>query len=186
MNYQQFKTNTYALKLGAEVKQSCSYYGTMISETVDGYVFINDQLTEFVSLEEAKDHLRQQNLYEDIQKEIQYESYEEMSHNKIVDIIKAHHGDVKVTDTLVESYIELASSKIFTTDPVAHDMSSFNKISRIVEGRLDYNLDDGTSVVITEDTYQRINNIFGNHPDVIKHMRSSVDNFLDVVNALEE
>lgn len=186
MKFHQFKNKVYSGVIGNEVKEQISFFDSIVTETTDGYVFVNGQLTNFVSLEEAKDHLRQQIVQEDIQKKIQQELYEEMSYNKIADIIRNHHGDIKITDTLVESYVELASSKLFTLDPVAHDISSFNKLDRIVEGRLDYKLDDGSSVVISEQTYNQINNIFKDHPDVIEYMRASSENFLSVVNALED
>lgn len=186
MRYRQFKNSIYESVIGSEVKNQTLFYGSTITETIDGYVLVDGVMTDFGSLEEAKENIRQQAIQEDIQKKIQQDLYEEMSHNKIADIIKEHYGDVKVTDTLVESYVELASSKIFTLDPVAHAISEFNKMDCIVEGRFNYILDDGTSVIITEETYQRINNIFGKYPDVIKHMRSSVENFLSVVDQLEE
>jgi hypothetical protein len=186
MRYNQFKNYIYESVIGSEVKDQTLFYGSTITETIDGYVLVDGVMTDFSSLEEAKESIKQQSIQEYIQKQIQQDLYEEMSHNKIADIIKEHHGDIKITDTLVESYVELASSKIFTLDPVAHAISDFNKMDCIVEGRLDYVLDDGTPIVITEKTYQRINNIFGKYPDVIKHMRSSVESFLSVVDQLEE
>ena len=106
-----------------------------------------------------------------------------MSDNIVANIITKHHN-VRVTDTLVESYVELASSKLFTTDPVAHDIRRFNKLDSLVEGHFDYVLDDGSTVVITEETQQRINKVFGHHQDVIEYMRESQDNFLDVLDQL--
>lgn len=186
MNYTQFKNIAYSNKLGADVKEQCSYYESVLTETVDGYVFVDGQLTDFSSLEEAKENIKQQIIQEDIQKEIYQELYEEMSYNKIAEIINEYHEGIKVTDTLIESYIDMASSKLFTLDPVAHTITKFNRLDRLVEGRLDYRLEDGSSVVISEDTYQKINNIFAQHPDVVEYMRASSENFLDVVNAIEE
>jgi hypothetical protein len=186
MNYKRFKNSVYTNVVGSDIKDQIPYYGSTITETIDGYVFIDSDLTEFVSLEEAREHLKQQQVQQDIQNKIQEELYEEMSDNKIADIIRDHHGNIKITDTLIESYVELASSKLFTLDPVAYNMAQFNKFDKIAEGRIDYKLNDGTSVVITEETYQRINNIFGKYPDVIEHMRESVDNFLNVVDQIED
>jgi hypothetical protein len=186
MNYKQFKNAAYLRKVGAELKEQCSYYEHILAETVDGYIFVDGVLTEFSSLEEVKDQIKQQGIQQDIQKEIYQDLYEEVSYNKIAQIINEHHQGVRVTDTLVESYIEMASSKLFTLDPVAHYISKSNKMDHLIEGRLDYKLNDGCSIVINEGTYERINNMFAKHPDVIKHMRMSTENFLDVINAIEE
>lgn len=158
----------------------------LIQETVDGYVFVDRILTEFTSLEEAKMHLKQRQLEEDIHTKIQQEQYQEMSHNKIADVIRSHHENVRITDTLIESYVELASSKLFTLDPVVRDIARANTLDRIIEGRMHFILNDGSTVVITEETFERINNVFGKHPDVIEYMRSGKDNFLGVIGALEE
>jgi len=120
MKYQQFKQSVRSLALGADVKQQTMFYDSVITQTVDNYIFINGALTEFGCLEEAKQYIKQQIIQEDIHKKIQQDLYEEMSHNKIATIIKEHYGDIKVTNNLIESYLELASSKFFTTDPIAH------------------------------------------------------------------
>jgi hypothetical protein len=186
MNYKQFAQSISESVLGSEIVSQASVYGSTVVGTASGDVFIDNVQTDFSSLEEAKQYLKQQHIQEDIQKKIQQDLYEEMSYNKIADIIREHHGEIKVTDTLIESYVELASSKLFTLDPVAHDITKFNKLDHIVEGRLDYRLDDGTSVVVTEETYQQINKVFAQHPDVVEYMRSNAENFLTVINALEE
>lgn len=172
--------------VGTEVKAQASYYGHSITESIDGKIFVDQEETKFGSLEEAKQEIKQQLMFEDIQQELEKELYAELSYTKVADIIRKQYEDVKVTDTLVESYIELASSKLFTTDPVAQEIRKFNNFDRLLEGHVDYKLDDGTTVVISEETQQRINNTFGQHKDVVQYMRESKDNFLSVLNQLEE
>lgn len=186
MKYKQFAQLVCERVLGSEIDSQTLFYGFNIVRTASGDVYIDNIQTDFSSLEEAKQHLKQHGIQEDIQKRIQQDLYEEMSYNKIADIIREHHGDIKVTDTLIESYVELASSKLFTLDPVAHDISKFNRLNSIVEGRLDYKLGDGASIVVTEETYQQLNKVFAQHPDAVEYMRSNVENFLTVINALEE
>lgn len=185
MRFSQFQRSVYGALVGSDVNDQTHVHNHHICETVEGQVFVDGVLTQYSSLEEAKSQIKQQKIQEDIQREIQQELYEEMSYNKIADIIRKHHN-VKVTDTLVESYVELASSKHFTTDVVAQEIRTCNKLDRIVEGKVDYKLDDGTVVAINESTQALINNVFGKHPDVINYMRQSVDNFLAVVDQLEE
>lgn len=186
MKFRQFHNSVFATLAGADVQRQVSCYGCTVVETVDGTVLVDMQPTEFESLEEAVDTIKQQKLQEDIQYEIQQELYEEMSSNRVADIIRKHHNNIKITDTLIESYIELASSKLFTTDPVAQEIRKFNKLDRLIEGHFDYKLNDGTRIVISESTQQQINNVFGQHQDVVEYMRESQDNFLSVLNQIEE
>lgn len=185
MKFKQFQNTVYNKALGTDVARQSLAYDHIVTECVDGRILVDGSETLFSSLEEAVDSFKQQKIQDEIQQEIQTELYKEMSDNIVADIIKSRH-EVKVTDTLIESYVELASSKLFTTDPVAHDIRKYNKLDQMLEGRFDYKLNDGSTIVITEQTQTRINNVFGQHQDVIEYMRESKDNFLDVLNQLEE
>ena len=186
MLFTQFLKGIEHKVAGIQLESQAICYGHLVQETAEGKIFIDRVPTQFSSLEEAVESLKQQKLTEDIQKQIQQEIYEEMSDNKVANIIKQHHGAIRVTDTLIESYVELASSKLFTTDPVAFDLRKFNKLDRIVEGKFDYILDDGSKIAITEDTQIKLNNIFGQHPEVVEYMRKSAENFLSVLDQIEE
>ena len=62
---------------------------------------------QFLSTLKIKEQEKQNaSLVEEVTKEI----YEEIPNAKVAEIIKEYH-EVKVTDTLIESYLELASSK---------------------------------------------------------------------------
>ena len=58
-----------------------------------------------------------------LEEQAKKELYEELSDKTIANIIKEHH-DIKVTDTLVESYKQLASSNIFSVDPVVQGIQT--------------------------------------------------------------
>ena len=186
MKFKQFQNQLSRDLLGTEVSRRVSAYNHNITETVDGRIFIDRRITEYSSLEEAANQVRQAQLQEDIQREIQQELYEEMSDNKVADIIRKHHGNIRVTDTLIESYVKLASSKIFTADPVGYDIRRSQNLDRLVEGHLDFTLDDGSVIVISESVQSKLNNTFGSHADVIEYMRTSKENFLSVINQLED
>ncbi len=185
MRYSQLLSRVNKATVG-EISRSCNCYGHLVQEDCGGFVLVDRVATSFGSLEEAIDSIKQRKLREDLEQEIQQEQYATISENKIVNIIKQHHSDVRITDTLVESYVELASSKSFTIDPVALGIRNLNKLDRIVESRVDFVLDDGSVVAITEETHQKLNNIFAHHQDVVEYMKTSKDNFLDVLNQLEE
>ena len=62
--------------------------------------------------------------------EIIKESYQDIEDGRIATIIKEHH-EIKVTNTLIESYKELAASRIFTVDPIVQEIRKLNKLDSI-------------------------------------------------------
>jgi lipoate synthase len=120
-------------------------------------------------------------LIEEVTKEI----YEEIPNTRVAEIIKEYH-DVKITDTLIESYIELASSNIFSVDPVICELRKYNKLDRLVEGKLNYTLNDGSVVAINEATQEYLNKLLQNQKEIIEYMRESKTNFLKVLEQIGE
>ena len=137
------------------------------------------QFLEQNKLKQEKD--KTSSLVEEVTKEI----YEEIPNNKIAEIIKEYH-DVKVTDTLIETYIELASSNIFSVDPVICELRKYNKLDRLVEGKLNYTLNDGNVIAINESTQDYLNNLLCNQNEIIEYMRESKENFLYVLERIGE
>ena len=120
-------------------------------------------------------------LVEEVTKEI----YEEIANEKIAAIIKEYH-DVKVTDTLIESYVELASSNIFSVDPVICELRKINKLDNLIEGKLNYTLNDGSIIAINEATQDCLNKLLTNQTEIIEYMRESKENFLFILSKIEE
>lgn len=120
-------------------------------------------------------------LVEEVTKEI----YEEIPNNKIAEIIKEYHN-VKVTDTLIETYIELASSNIFSVDPVICELRKINKLDTLVEGKLNYTLNDGSVIAINEATQEYLNKLLQDQNEIIDYMRESKQNFLSVLKQIGE
>lgn len=119
-----------------------------------------------------------------LEEQAKKELYEELSHNTLANIIREHH-DIKVTDTLIESYKELASSHMFSVDPVVQKIRSLNKLDRLVENKLHYVLNDESIVTINARTQEQLNNLLQNQTEVIEYMRESKDNFMYVLEKLE-
>lgn len=120
-----------------------------------------------------------------VMEEVVKEAYEEIPATKVAEIIKEHH-DVKVTDTLIESYVELASSNIFSVDPVICELRKYNKLDRLVEGKLNYTLNDGNIIAINEATQNYLNKLLQNQSEIIEYMRESKTNFMYVLAKIEE
>ena len=137
------------------------------------------QFLSTLKLKEQEDQTA--SLVEEVTKEI----YEEIPNNKIAEIIKEYH-DVKVTDTLIETYIELASSNIFSVDPVICELRKINKLDRLVEGKLNYTLNDGSVIAIDELTQDYLNKLLQNQNEIIEYMKESKANFLHVLKRIGE
>lgn len=185
MQFKQFLTQLNKATSG-NVTEEVGCYGHLIQETDEGAVLVDRAPSTFTSLDEAKEYIKQQRIREELQEEIQQEQYTEISSNKIANIINQHYTDVKVTDTLVESYVELASSKIFTVDPIVIDIRNITRSDRLIETHVDFKLDDGSIVVISEAVQDKLNTIFAGHLDAVEHIRSSKEVFLSVLDQLEE
>lgn len=179
MNFQQFTKQLKQDICGVQIQEESDCHGYNIILSEDGKVFVDFKETELTSIEEAREYINQVVLEEELSQEL----YEEIPDIRIANIIKEHHN-VKVTDTLIESYKELASSKLFSSDPVIQEIRKLNSVDNLVEGKIDYKLDDGSIVAIDEQTNQEINNLLAEHSDIVEYMRQSKDNFMNVIREL--
>lgn len=167
------------------VVESIRSYRQLIERTEDGKILINGLETELTSIEEARQYIKQDYISHKLEEQISKQTYEELSEHTVANIIKEYH-DVKVTDTLIENYIQLASSNMFSVDPVVQDIRALNKLDKLVEGKLHYVLNDNTIVAISEGTQSRLNNLLQNQTEIIEYMRESKENFFHVLEQIEE
>jgi uncharacterized membrane protein YgaE (UPF0421/DUF939 family) len=102
---------------------------------------------------------------------------------KVVMLIKKHHNIDKITNNLVESYMELFSSNMFSIDPVITEIKQ-NSIE--LSGKLQYVLEDGTMIAINEHTQKRLFALLEDKYQIVEYMRKSKSNFMHVVKELKE
>lgn len=169
----------------SNIVESVRSYLQLIELTEEGKILINGLNTEFKTIEEARKYIKEDYDTHQLADKIAKDTYQEISENTVASIIKEHH-DIKVTDTLIESYLELASSKIFTVDPVVQEIRKLNKLDSLIENKVHYELQDGSIVAIDEQTQEQLNNLLANHKDVVEYMRETKDNFFNVVNKIKE
>ncbi len=181
MRYTQF---TKSLKR-SDVVESIRSYLQLIERTEDDKILINGIETKFTSLEEAREYIKQDYISHQLEEQVSKDLYEELSEHTVANIIKEYH-DIKVTDTLIETYIQLASSHMFSVDPVVQKIRSLNKLDRIVEGKLHYVLKDDSIVTIDTRTQEQLNNLLQNQTDIIEYMRESKENFFHVLEQIGE
>jgi hypothetical protein len=177
--------NSFIKSTKPNIVESVRSYLQLVEKTTEGKVLINGIETDFDSIEEARQYIKQDYISNQLAGNVTTEVYEEISEDKVANIIKEHH-DIKVTDTLIESYVKLASSRIFSVDPVVLEIRSLNKLDRLIEGKLHYVLDDESIVTIDERTQQRLNMLLQNQTEIIEYMKESKDNFINVLKKLEE
>lgn len=168
-------------KLKQKLSEQCGYLDSFIYRDnrviidEEYSVFINQELLhiEFKSLEEAREYAKlyvdNQIIVEDIDKLIPEE--------KIVNLIEKYHS-IKITDTVIESYLNLASSNVFTIDPVLLEIKQ-NDSS--LPGKIEHKLNDGTVVAITEDTQRVLNRLLEDKYQIIEYMRESKENFMRII-----
>jgi len=177
--------NSFIKSTKPNIVESVRSYLQLVEKTTEGKVLINGIETDFDSIEEARQYIKQDYISNQLAGNVTTEVYEEISEDKVANIIKEHH-DIKVTDTLIESYVKLASSRIFSVDPVVLEIRSLNKLDRLIEGKLHYVLEDESIVTIDERTQQRLNMLLQNQTEIIEYMRESKENFFHVLKKLEE
>jgi len=185
MYFNQFNRKLSEGISGNKIVEQLRSNGHLIEKTEDGQILIDGVLSDCTEISEARNSLKLQYETESLESEIRTEIYEELSENKIVTIINKYHN-VKVTDTLIESYLELASSKIFTLDPVVQEIRSLNKLDTIIEGKIDYILEDDNTIAINKSTQDELSDLFKTHSEVIEYMRQTKENFVHVLNKIGE
>jgi hypothetical protein len=185
MYFNQFSRKLSENKTGVAVARQLRSNGHLIEMTTDQVVIIDGGKTEFSTIAEARDFIKQTYYTDELEQEIAQDIYEELSTDKVAKIISEHH-DVKVTDSLIESYVELAASKMFTVDPVATKIRDLNKFDKIIEGKVDFILNDGSIVAIDKVTQLHINNILEHYNEIVEHMRQSKENFVSVIQQIKE
>lgn len=118
--------------------------------------------------------------------QIREDLYELIPESTVVSIIRKHHPNTKITNTLIERYQADAKNQTLTPDKVVLELRKLNPADAVFESHVEYRLDDGKVVVISEEMDGRLNKILGEHPIILGYMKESVENFMDVVNELED
>ena len=174
MRFSQFINNSY----GDQVY--C--HGRRITVSEDT-VYVDGHVTDFTGLEEARQYIKQDHIAKQLEEEITQELYEEISDTRIASIIKESHN-IKVTDKVIDTYKDLVSSNIFSIDPAVQQIRKLNKLNDICEGKVNWVLEDGSTVAIDKRTQKDLNNLLEGHNDVVDYMRKSKENFLHTLTLL--
>ena len=167
------------------VKRTLRYYNHLIESDEYGLIYVDGDETLFETLEEARESIKQDITAKKLAQEVTKDTYEELTENTIVKVIRKYSDD-KITDTLIENYVSLASSNVFTIDPIVCELRKINKIDRLIEGKTHFVLDNGDKVALEGVTIKRINSLLEGQDEIVNYMKKSSDNFLHVVSLLEK
>ena len=174
MRFSQFIKNSYGNQ------DYC--FGRRIA-VLEDVVYIDGEKTDFTGLEEARQYIRQDHIAKQLEETITQELYEEISDTRIASIIRESHN-IKVTSKVIDTYKDLVSSNIFSIDPAVQEIRKLNKLNVIVEGKVNWVLEDSSTVVIDKRTQKELNNLLEGHDEVISYMKQSKDNFLHALTLL--
>lgn len=133
---------------------------------------------EFRSLEEAKKFIRKyiynNKIIENIDTDI--------PSTKVANYIKTYHNVKNIKDTLIESYLELASSGTFSVDPVITEIKK-SQLSTFAN-KIEYVLEDNTKIAIDVATQELLNKLLENKNEVVSYMRENKTNFMAVLRGV--
>lgn len=186
MDYRQFHESVNYTITGAKLSSGVLHRGHLIQESSDGAIYVDRERITANSVDHAKNVIDQQLIIRDIRRQLREQEYHNNLINTVAESVSSHKPGVKITDTLIEQYIDIAVSKRFSIDPIVLEIRQKNLFDTVIEGYIDFTLEDGSTVVVSNRMCATLNNTLAGHKDVIAYMTESKDNFLDVVNLLRD
>lgn len=172
----QFRKN---LREGAGLLDSFIYRGSHVrvfnalDVTID-----NELIGTYADLKEARSQAEMS-----IASNQLLEDHYTVSDEKLVSIISSTL-DVKITDTMLESYKRQLNTREFSLDPVITEVR--RRMSSNFADKTEYTLDDGNTVAISEQTQSMLTTLLEDKYSIVKYMRVSKENFMHVVRKLGE
>lgn len=163
------------------VLDSFIYQDKRVVISKDFRITVNEELvdSDISNLEEAREYVKSYINNSIILQDIDTVIPEE----KIVNLVNKYHKIDKITDTIVESYLELASSNLFTIDPV---LLEIKQRSSSLPGKIEHTLNDGTVVAIDEETQNLLNTLLEDKYQIVEYMRESKENFMYALRELRK
>lgn len=176
LHFNRFRKN---LREGASLLDSFIYRGAhvRVSESLE-VTIDNEVIGTYADLKEARSQAEMR-----ISSNQLVEDHSSVSDEKLVSIISTVH-DVKITDTMLESYRRQLTSGEFSIDPVITEVR--RRMSSSFADKTEYTLDDGSIVAVSESTQSMLTSLLEDKYSIVKYMRVSKDNFMHVVRKLGE
>lgn len=103
----------------------------------------------------------------------------------IADIVASNYPDARITDKLIESYIDLALTRQFTIDKTIREIRELNSFDAEFEDKIVFVLEDSSKVLISNEMYNKVCESI-NNKNAIEFMRKNTENFLNCIDILQE
>ncbi|NBP55141.1 hypothetical protein EBU71_01135 [bacterium] len=176
-DYNSFKTS---IKEIANIHTSFIHNGKRVVIDNEFNVSIdNEKLNEnFSSSEEAISYTR--SYIDNIVNTINTKNI--IPDERLIAIIQKYHNTNKITDTLLESYKNLASSEVYTIDSVITELKQ--KENSTLYDKLEYVLEDNTRIALTTETQEMLAEVLKDKPDTVLFMSKNKTNFMSVVRGI--
>lgn len=117
--------------------------------------------------------------------QIKEEIFKDTPHHLVADIIAICNPGVKITNRLIETYLDIASSKEFTLDKTISEIRKLNRFESLIAQKHIAELDDGSRIAIDDETYAKLQESI-NSMNVVEFMCKNRDNFLSVAEIILE
>lgn len=123
--------------------------------------------------------------YAGINEEINNDNYHYIVEKLLPNIIKKHNNRIMITENIIKSYSNKLTKKEFTGDNILFEMRKLNKLDNIIPNKIDYILKDNSRIFIDYKTQEIINNVLGEHIDIIDYMKQNITNFSQTINQIK-
>lgn len=141
----------------------------------------NIPIGKFKSINEAKNHLRALRISEDLI-DTRNKQTEKISHQKLFVMLK-ESGDRNITPQKIHAILNIIEEKKFSPLPVVLECRRKQDIF-FLPGKIDYILEDNTTVILEIETNKTINKKIQNDEILTRKMCSNKKNFLEVAKKL--
>jgi hypothetical protein len=161
--------------------QTFIFHGKVAHFTSDNQLLSGGKvLGMFKGLKEAKEYLQSLSLSESLVTE-----EELLLTTEKIALFLLENGEDKVSPTLIEQYKTLVELKTFYPSDIVLGLREQHEVSPVT-GKVEYVLNDGTSVLIDIETNKTINSINGikENVELLSYMNKSTANFLECINLL--
>lgn len=177
MIYREFIKRIAESLYSQEVKMQCLVLGVPVSILEDNTIVMNHRKTNFTSLNEVREFIKEF----DLKESVRTEAFKTIPSNTVATIIREHSND-KITNVLLESYLQQAIAREFTTDPIVLKLRNLFPIESI-NSKIDFVLEDGSIVAISKTLLERLSS---KNDKYIEDMRKSIDSFTHSIRNIIE
>jgi hypothetical protein len=146
-----------------------------------------EYIAEFKGLKEAREHLEALDMALDLEEQFKVVVYDKPLLDSVITLALNESGEIKPTASIVENFKILVNErKFFPSNTLLNLRETYNPSD--VYGKIDYHLNDGSTVLIDIETNRQLNTIMDlkDSADLLLFMTANPTNFSRCVGDLLE